>query len=49
MFEDEYLGKTMQFTRPTKHQKIKWQAERVKRLNKDLREALKELEGLENE
>lgn len=40
---------TMSFTRFSKDEKLKWQARRVKRLKKDLLEALKELEDLEND
>jgi len=42
-------GQTMRFTRPTKQEKVRWQKDRVDRLKKDLEEALKELDGLENE
>lgn len=42
-------SQSMRFTRLTKQEKIRWQKERVDRLKKDLREALHELEGLEND
>lgn len=41
-------SKPMRFSRPSTEDKIKWQSERVKRLKKDLREALKELEDLKH-
>ena len=39
----------MRFTRPTKKEKIRWQTEHVQRLKDNLREALHDLEKLENE
>lgn len=42
-------GTTMRFTRPSREDKIKWANKHVERLKDDLRNALHELEGLENE
>jgi hypothetical protein len=39
----------MRFTRPTKQEKIRWQTEHVERLKESLRDALHDLEKLENE
>lgn len=42
-------GPTARFTRPKVEDRIKWAKEHVNRLKKDLREALHDLEKLENE
>lgn len=42
-------GQTMRFMRPTKQQRIEWANERLKRLKEDLKEAINDLERLENE
>ena len=42
-------SQTMRFTRPSKQEKIRWQTEHVNRLKENLRDALHDLEKLENE
>ena len=42
-------GKTMKFTRPKLEDRIKWAHQHVERMKTGLREALKDLEKLENE
>jgi hypothetical protein len=42
-------GTTMKFIRPSKQDRVRWANDHVNRLKKDLRDALHELERLENE